>query len=509
MAVKVLPFYYIYADQSSHRKDWWVQYLLEDGILAFAFFAAVVADLWFGRHRVMVWGTTIIWLGLVMLTVFMSLYHLLLYSSHLIWYPTINLVWEIILDLGMCLFLSNVIQFGVDQMPEASSDELSSFVHWFVFIEALGKVFGINFITAIKAMVQHMHADPPSYYPSLLYGMLFSGTQAALLITLNCFSAQLNLVKSKPDPMKYHYIFHVLTYSTKNRARARLIDHSISTRIDIAKGKYGGPFQNDKVENVKTLKRIFLLLLLFAGYLVAIQGTVSNFELLKFVNQKQNVTVTSWIEIIDKNSISALITIAYVLLHEFVAIPLFRKYIPNMLKKIWIAGVCYFLSSISNLAINSVGHLLNTHGDYGAGNSTNSTNSTTCIFSDSYQHLNISPSFVLAIPSVLGAIGSVISYTAVLEFILAQSPNSVQGLLFGLKFSILYVGYTLGYVITLPFKYYYPTSEQHFSCGSAYYLLCAVLGGIGLVLLSIMLYRYVSVRLKSLVSIIIIRLAIL
>ena len=43
-----------------------------------------------------------------------------------------------VLTLG--LFKANVIQLGMDQLLEASSDQLSSFIHWYYWSSSLKQV---------------------------------------------------------------------------------------------------------------------------------------------------------------------------------------------------------------------------------------------------------------------------------------------------------------------------------------------------------------------------------
>ena len=45
----------------------------------------------------------------------------------------------IICLIAIGLFESTAIQFGMDQMLEASSDKLSTFIHWYYWSSKLGK----------------------------------------------------------------------------------------------------------------------------------------------------------------------------------------------------------------------------------------------------------------------------------------------------------------------------------------------------------------------------------
>ena len=44
---------------------------------------------------------------------------------------------------GIGLFESTAIQFGMDQMMEASSDQLSTFIHWYNWSYSIGQVISV------------------------------------------------------------------------------------------------------------------------------------------------------------------------------------------------------------------------------------------------------------------------------------------------------------------------------------------------------------------------------
>ena len=46
--------------------------------------------------------------------------------------------------IGIGLFESTAIQFGMDQMLEASSDELSSFIHWYYWSCNVGRLLVVS-----------------------------------------------------------------------------------------------------------------------------------------------------------------------------------------------------------------------------------------------------------------------------------------------------------------------------------------------------------------------------
>ena len=78
-----------------------------------------------------------------------------------------------------------------------------------------------------------------------------------------------------------------------------------------------------------------------------------------------------------------------------------------------------------------------------------------------------------------------------MEFLLAQAPYAMKGLLIGSFYSTWALGNLATMALMLLFPQYRKTSEKsQLSCGSLYYLLCTVAAIIGLVAFTVMLLKY-------------------
>ena len=62
---------------------------------------------------------------------------------------TVVLPFLLLAVLSLGLFEANVIQLGMDQLLEASSDQLSSFIHWYYWSSSLGQVSAILVTAAL------------------------------------------------------------------------------------------------------------------------------------------------------------------------------------------------------------------------------------------------------------------------------------------------------------------------------------------------------------------------
>ena len=108
------------------------------------------------------------------------------------------------------------------------------------------------------------------------------------------------------------------------------------------------------------------------------------------------------------------------------------------------------------------------------------------------------PLWSVLIPSnLLLGIGPILVITTILEFISAQSPQSMKGLLIGVFFAIRGLFQFLNSVVIIPLSLKHPwasggmlESPPVTNCGFVYLIFTSVVGFIGLILLSIVAKKY-------------------
>ena len=94
--------------------------------------AGWIADVRFGRYRVIKLSMWIMWAALMLATVSSVLMKTVdSYTSEIHRY--VNGVLWITIAIGFGGFLANVIQFGMDQLHDSSSEEMTSFIVWCVW----------------------------------------------------------------------------------------------------------------------------------------------------------------------------------------------------------------------------------------------------------------------------------------------------------------------------------------------------------------------------------------
>jgi dipeptide/tripeptide permease len=104
---------------------------------------------------------------------------------------------------------------------------------------------------------------------------------------------------------------------------------------------------------------------------------------------------------------------------------------------------------------------------------------------------------VLIPPSLFLGVGPLIVMTATLEFISAQSPQSMKGFLIGLFFAIRGLFQLLNSIIIIPLSLKRPWASGDMlenppvtNCGFVYLLFTCVVGSIGLILFSVAAKKY-------------------
>ena len=186
----------------------------------------------------------------------------------------------IISYISLSMYESNALQFGMDQMLEASSEQLSSFIHWYFWCIHLGQVmsfyvFVIMYILSHNCTIKFRGTSEYGYLFSYLglIGSILLPIQIVLSVTgiiINiCYKKMYRIELTSRN--RLHLVLKVLKYAYDhkyplNRSAFTYWENDIPSRIDLGKQKYGGPFTYEQVEDVKTMLRLILMMLSLFGY---------------------------------------------------------------------------------------------------------------------------------------------------------------------------------------------------------------------------------------------------
>ena len=304
-------------------------------------------------------------------------------------------------------------------------------------------------------------------------------------------------------------VVKVLNFARKHkyplqRSAFTYCDDVRPSRIDFAKERFGGPFTTEQVEDVKTFIRI-VLVLLSLGPIHVLQVPAASFlfplyglHVGHYVKHISNDCSGHKLLLQSGSLMSITSELVFFPLYIWIVFSLLRNKIPMMFTRLKFGVVLLLLGIFSMLITDIVGHSLQ-KADFA-----NDTLTSNCMFHfilDSnhiahYPTLNMHWA-VLIPPNILLGIGQLIFVTTTLEFISAQSPNSMKGLLVGVFFAIKGLFQFLSSIIIIPFSLKNVWNADHLlehpaaiSCGFGYLLFSCVVGLVGLVLFSVAAKKY-------------------
>ena len=109
-------------------------------LLLVAIISGWLADTKVGRSKVVQTGLFLTWLGAVLATIGSVLSLTVDTASN-----TANGIIQAVQYIALCtacggaaIFFTNIVQFALEQMPDASSDAMTAFISWFTIVTALG-----------------------------------------------------------------------------------------------------------------------------------------------------------------------------------------------------------------------------------------------------------------------------------------------------------------------------------------------------------------------------------
>ena len=390
--------------------------------------AGWLADVHFGRYKILKVSFWFAWISTAGLTILLTLSINISIPSAVM--TTASVL--IILPMGFsyAVFMVNCIPFAMDQMPTASGEQVSALINWYVWVWNLGG--------AITMLGQISYKNQKQLSETQIYVLI--AVLAILTIAISCgmiFHNNLTIEPQSQNPWKI--VFSVLKYAAthkhpENRSALTYCEDPPS-RMDLGKNRYGGPYTTEEVEDVKTFLRIMAVILSF------FMGITSFFLCL---NSKDNLF--SKLKNSDSRSYKALhfLFSHYVLIgfsvpfYEFVIFPFIRNGVPPMLKRMVISAFGGIIMSIYLLTIDIAGHYSSGH-------------NITCIFNETQdEKIEMLPvNFaIFSVPfQILLASVTLLYIVSIFQFICAQAPYSMKGLLIGLGILVLYFSQCVAYVV--------------------------------------------------------------
>ena len=402
-----------------------------------------LADSRFGRFKVMTTSLFILWVGLI-LSVATELIISTVWSTadcNLI--RAIYIILYVVMTIGFAGCQVTIVQFGIDQLPDASSQELQAFINWYVWTIFAG---GVSVFYLSSCVANH-------------YRYIGTFVVALSITVMLCSSFLIKewLIKEFVKQHVLRKVVRMIRYVIKNkyprqRSAFTYCEDNLPSRIDLAKDRYGGPFSVEEVEDFKTFLRIVVLAALGSVFCGLLLLTSSVRQRLIYHYSRPALTHSSVEHCLTQTSVAHLVIllpVIFVPLYECVVLPLFSKYIPriNSLKKFVLGMVLALLGNLGDLCLEVIGHYQYEY--------TTQQNTTLCLFTAKESlplamSLNVSY-YWLAIPNAFYSMAVLLLCISALEFVCAQSPYSMKGLLTGFGYFMLGVSGIAAALVFLPF----------------------------------------------------------
>ena len=214
--------------------------------------------------------------------------------------------------IGVSCFQSNIVQFSLDQVIGASADELRTIIYWHAVCISLS----FTIVEIGQCMMEQFYI--------VLY--VTSGMAVSVVLISNyLFKHWLDTTPNIVNPVKL--IGQVLNYARKNkypRNRSALTywEEDYPSRLDLGKEKYGGPFSEEQVEDVRTVLFLIPLLISVVGLCCAHKSTIYSFS----IQNKRSQFISCFV---SKDSFHLLVAVVLILLYQFLIYPCFYKFIPS------------------------------------------------------------------------------------------------------------------------------------------------------------------------------------
>jgi peptide/histidine transporter 3/4 len=362
-------------------------------------------------------------------------------------------------------FIASAIPLGIDQVTSGSNTNISAFVTWLGWASFCG--FSIPGITgSVFYNCTHLMESEVRMIMSLLPVLLLS---VGLILD---FHFHHKLVKEPVTVNPVSHIFKVLKYAAKHkypvqRSAFTYCENERPTRLDYGKSKYGGPFTTEQVEDVKTFWRVVVVIMVLSTFALPFMQQSESGS-----NIEMNLSKSNCIQAVSKAAFAPSVTIVYYIpLYELLIYPCLRNRGPSILQSAGIGAAALIASSLYGIAYTAI--------------ETFTDATTECMFTQT----NESKISVIPFNHILGFTALVL-YKSSLEFVCAQAPYNMKGLLIGLFINFETLFFTLGAVLYEVWKNNWFDILHTSTCGIWFYLSTLVLAVVSSALLGLVIRWY-------------------
>ena len=400
-----------------------------------------LADVRFGRYKVVTWSSWAMWISSLLVTA--SFVVVQLVESYKATHKILSLALLVPLGIGFCGFQANIIQFGVDQLPDASTDEITSFIVWYAGTFISGR-FAQDF--TLSCVPKHN-----------IFGPLLLSLHLTVVIATHHLFNHL-LIKEPVTQNPFKLVYDVIKYAVNNkhprqRSAFTFCEDDLPPRIDFGKYKYGGPFTTEQVEDVKTLFRLTL----FAFVVSVFYGTSQDED--HFISQLRKVLIyrvtghasdslwNCFSNYICFSGFYFITAIVLIPVNEAFVYPIFQRCLPHL--KIYSKFILGALLRIGKyITLLTLYYYTRQHHHPETSNATPNN----CLFQETPSSLsgNLNKGWFI-LPQVFHAVSDLLIVISMIEFFCAQVPYSMKGIVAGITYGLIGMFIAFDQIISLPF----------------------------------------------------------
>ena len=347
--------------------------------------------------------------------------------------------------------------FGLDQIADSPSWQVSSYVSWYcwsyflVFViksvafECTDKLIGIATITLVLSVA----------------------------ICLDFLCKQNVSIQSKSSN-SLKLVYQVLKYAAKNKypqtSSAFSYWDSKKSRIDLAKARYGGPFTADEVDDVKAFLKIIVIVVICV-FLPGVFYTFTMFSGYKIMYHYRDLSLVQgtfdyrhcFVRSVIYNSASYILVLA-IPLYECFIYPYIWKHVASItISKRFVVGIfLLFVTQLSYVTLETAGHYDVSSRNISVPCFLNATRED--VVSNETIGLSV---YWLILPQIFNAMSIYFWFTSGAEFLCAQSPYSMKSLLVGCMWSTVLTSSCCG--IGLSYAFSFIPSTRYINCSISYF----------------------------------------
>ena len=407
--------------------------------------AGWLADARVGRYKVVRCSIWIMWIAAVLTTVSSV-------TSQLVdAYSRIDTKMQVVLlvftAIGLGGYQASIVQFGLDQLQDASTIEITSFIVWYIWTTVSARFVTDFGFTCLSEEQNNI---------IMQLFVCFNLTLALLMLLHYNYWLLKEPVKENP----FRLIYKVIKYAVKQkhprlRSAFTYCEDNLPSRIDFGKSKYGGPFTTEQVEDVKTSLRLIPVALtggmLASGLFITnylrdkVYEVIADFdklETLQTSNAKIKLT-----ECYLNASFSHTIhysSLVLIVIHEVFVYPVFHRCLPQVesLQKV-IIGMLLQITRVFVLLVYVIVLHLTSEGQI------------QCLFTQQKSNLQAQNKtfsyYWIAIPDFIETISVAMLCIGAVEFLSSQTPKNMRGIMIGATYCSLFVSSGVWFVLLIPF----------------------------------------------------------